>query len=539
MQKIFEKHYKLFFLAVAILLLYPTLQKGYIMLLDWKLLPDIAFADINWRLDSIGIITYKTLAIVLGFGTVQRIVLFAIVFFAGTAGFRLARRTGSLFAQYFAGLFLIFNPFVYARAIEQPNIAGGTVLFFWFLVYFLEYLEERKTKKLVQASILAAFSVSFIIHSTFFIGLSLLVFLGAEYLRKKDWRFSVKTFLMIFGCIILLNANWIISFAFGTSQGIGGIRNFSLEDTQTFDTSGINGGSVYFAVLALQGYWGEYQNRFVPISENPLWLIAFALIFALAVLGASKRWKKELFVKPLAVLFWIAFVLAIGIASPLFKPLALWLYQNMPLYIGLREPQKWVAVMLFVYAYLGGWGIKYLLAMRQLKNYRLEVGIFCAFLPIIFSFSAIQGMHEHFTPHEFPAEWQEAKNYLEKSPNQGKVLFFPWHSYLELDFAGKNVTNPARQFFGKNIIRANNTEFGRLYSHYADPQTLAIEKYVVKKDNPAEGVGYQNFPTDMEQFEIRLVILAKTEDWQKYLWLDRIDARKILENDKLIIYALR
>ena len=130
------------------------------------------------------------------------------------------------------------------------------------------------------------------------------------------------------------------------------------------------------------------------------------------------------------------------------------------------------------------------------------------------------------------------KVYLENNDAEGKILFFPWHLYAKLDFAGKNIVVPARSFFGKKIIQGNNTEFGNVYSHSQDPQTLAIEKYVVRKDNLASKINYANFSEDMKKIGIQTVMLAKTEDWQDYAWLDRINMKKILENDKLIIYKI-
>jgi hypothetical protein len=291
-------------------------------------------------------------------------------------------------------------------------------------------------------------------------------------------------------------------------------------------------------VLALQGYWGEYQDRFASVQDNILWSSAFVLILGLSLFGAVKIWKKRLWAQPLAVLFLLAFVLAVGTASSFFKPLVLQIYQNVPFYMGLREPQKWAAVLVFIYAYFGAWGIKHVLEMKNLKNYRNAIGIFCAALPVVFSFSIISGMHAHMAPHQFPSEWQEAKKYANRI-SEGKILFFPWHSYLRLDFAGKNVVNPARAYFGKNVIQGNNTEFGGVYSHARDPQTLTIEKYIGKKNNAAAEDAYDDFIFDMKNLGIGMVMLAKTEDWQEYSWLDTIGAEKVLENDKLIIYDLR
>lgn len=536
MENIFRKYYHLVFLGIALVLLYPTFGQGYIFLLDWLVRPNIFLADINWALDPITSIIFKLAEVVFSFAVFQRIFFFFTIYLLGISGFRLAKRTGNIFAQYFAGIFFIFNPFIYARLIEQPGIALGSALFFWFLIFLLEYLEEKKIKKLVLASVCAGLAVSIFAHSIFFVGLLAFSLLFFDYLKTKNWKFFLKTLFLIFGIIIVLNANWLFSFSKGGSSGAGSIASFNLSDTQAFRTRGLDGDNVYLTVLALQGYWGEYQDRFVSIRENPFWRLAFGAIFLLAIFGLFKQWKRDCFAKPLALSALVAYFLAIGIASPIFKPIVVFLYNYMPLYIGLRESQKWVIVLVFVYAYFASWGIKHLLEIKIIKNYQKEVGIFCAILPIIFVFSIIRGMHQHLTPHNFPIEWQQAKNKL--SQNE-KILFFPWHLYANLDFAGKNVAVPAQSFFGKNIIQANNTEFGGVYSHSQDRLTLAIEKYVIKKDNPIENMQIENFREDMKRIGIETVMLAKTEDWREYLWLDTIGMRKVLENDKLIIYNLQ
>ena len=540
MEKFLEKYHKLFFLAAAIFLLYPTFQSGYIFLLDWTVRPDLSLADVDWKADSIIRIINYGLASIFSFEIFQRIYLLATIFFLGLAGFRLAKKTNNIFAQYFAGIFLIFNPFIYARLVEQPGIALGALFFFWFLIYFLEYLAEKeKGWKIWPVSILAGLTIAAFAHSAFFVATAMVVLLAFDFFKNRDYRIVLKTALIIGIVVILLNGNWFFSFASGTSGGVGGMRSFSLDDAKAFKTKTFGGHSVYYTVLALQGYWGEYEDRFVSISENPAWSLAFLLIFLLSVFGFSKLWKADIFAKPLLLLFLIAYVLAIGIASPIFAPLVNFLYDHLPLYIGLRESQKWVAVLVFVYAYFGSWGIKFLWETKKLKKYRLEIGLLAILLPIIFSFSMIRGMHEHFAPHEFPIEWQEAKEYLNENFSAGKILFLPWHLYMEFDFAEKNVATPAKGFFGKNIIQGNNTETGKVYSHSVDEQTMKIEKYIARKDNPAGNIDYKNFSEDMEKLGIRMIMLTKTEDWQDYSWLDRMNLKKVLENGKLIIYNLQ
>lgn len=543
MDKILEKHNKIFFALVALLLLCPTFQKGYIFLLDWSITPSLSFSDIDWKLDSVAKITYSILAILFSFGVLQRIYLFAIIFFLGVAGFRLAKKTGSVYAQYFAGLFLIFNPFIYARLVEQPGIALGSLFFFWFLIYFLGYLDGKKdNKQILLASVFAGLAAATFAHSIFFIVLSAVVLLFFDYLRNKNWRFVLKTAAIILSILFIVNINWVMSFSNGTNSRISSISSFGPDDWEAFKTSSIGGESVYFTALSLQGYWGEYGERFVSVRENPFWILAFWIIFLLAIFGAVKTWKKGYFAKSLAIIFFIALILDIGVSSPLISPLATFLYKHLPLYIGLREPQKWAAVLVFVYAYLGMWGVRYALGLKFVKGYRGGAGFILAISPVIFAFPMIRGMHAHFTPHDFPSGWQEAREYIDGYPDDGKsdkILFLPWHSYLELNFAGKSVTNPAKNYFGKNIIQGNNTEFGKVYSHSNDDQTLTIEKYTPARSGPAKKIPSADFLADMERLGIGKAIVAKAEDWKEYGWLDKIRAKKILENKDLIIYDLQ
>ncbi|EKE10695.1 MAG: hypothetical protein ACD_15C00212G0016 [uncultured bacterium] len=539
MEQFLRKYHKLFFLGLAAFLLYPAFQGGYIFLLDWAVTPNLSWADINFRLDSLTTIAARIFSLLFSFAVWQRIFLLGIIFFLGLGGFRLAQKTGNIYAQYFSGLFLIFNPFIYARLMEQPGIAAGSAAFFWFFIFLLEFLQERKGWKMIGTSVCAGLAVSFFPHSLFFIFLSTFLILGWDFFQNRDGKLIVKNIFFLIAAVLAMNANWIASSFFNVGENRSRVvESFTLQDVEAFATRAIGGHSVYATVLALQGYWGEYQDRFVSVQDNILWSFAFVLILGLSIFGAVKSWKKRLWAQPLAIMFLLAFVLAVGTASSFLKPIIWQLYQNIPLYMGLREPQKWAAVLVFVYAYFGAWGIKHVLEMKSLKNYRNAIGISCAVLPIVFSFSIISGMHAHMTPHRFPAEWQEAKRYASET-SEGKILFFPWHSYLRLDFAGKNVVNPAKAYFGKNMIQGNNTEFGGVYSHSQDEETLAVEKYALKKNASAKNISYETFAADMRARGISMVMLAKTEDWQDYLWLDTIEAEKVLENDKLIIYKLQ
>lgn len=536
MEKYLKKYHYLFFFGLTIFLLYPTFQSGYIFLLDWMVTPNVSWADINLGTDSLTVILSRIFSIFLSFEVFQKLFLAAIVLFLGLGGFRLAKRTGNVYAQYFSGLFLIFNPFIYARLVEQPGIAAGSAALFWFLIYLLEYLEGKKRRKIIIAAVLAGLSISFFLHSVFFVIFSLLVILVSDYLKRKEFKFSLKVFFVVAAGILIINGNWILNFLMKSGETrVDVVEKFTQMDVETFATRNIGGGSVHTTVLSLQGYWGEYQDRFVSIQDNPFWWLFFAAIFLVSVYGLVKIWKKDHIGKGMVMIFIVSYILAIGISSSATKPFIMFLYEKVPFYLGMRESQKWAVMLVFVYAFLGSWGVAGILNLEKIKKYWREIGIFLALLPVMFSFSVVYGMHSHLTPRHFPKEWEEAKTFLGKYSYSGKVLFFPWHAYMDIGFVGKNVVVPARSFFGKNIIQGNNVEFGEIYSHSFDEQTLAIEKYVFGGIN----TDYDNFPKDMGKLRVGKLILVKEEDWLDYGWLDRINiVRKVMENEKLIVYEI-
>lgn len=534
MKRFFEKYYWVFFAGVAIVLIYPSFAPGYIFALDWAISPFITWSDIVWT-DPAGWIICDVFSVVLTSAVFQRVLLFMIIFLMGVAGFRATKNTHNIFAQYFAGLFLIFNPFFYARMIEQTMLIGaGVVALVWFWVFLMESLEESHMKKMIGAAVCAALAISFFAHSIFFVGLIFFVLAIKRYVFTKEWK---KFFLMtvIFWMIVLcMNSNWIIASATEGNTWASKVVNFTQDDLDAFRTQKIGGHSVYTTVLSLQGYWGEYQDRFVSVQDNFLWSSAFILIFILALYGVVRTWRNSVFAKTFVILFFVAYVLAIGVASPVIKPYVLLLYEHVPYYIGLREPQKWVAIMMFVYAYMGAWGIKFILDQKGVREYRAEIGLLCMILPIVFSFSMIRGVHEYVVPQNFPAGWHDVRHFLQTERTEGKVLFLPWHSYLYFDFAQKNITNPAKRYFGMRVISGNNVEFGKVYSNFSDAQTQMIQKYV------SDGKNTKEFARDLCNIDVQTIVMAKAEDWQSYSWIDHAPGmQKVMENAELIVYVMK
>jgi hypothetical protein len=73
-------------------------------------------------------------------------------------------------------------------------------------------------------------------HAVFFVGASLLAFVGFRFLENRDGRFALKTLAVSGFFILLLNANWIV----GNFAGVGKtgeiVGRISQSDYQAFAT---------------------------------------------------------------------------------------------------------------------------------------------------------------------------------------------------------------------------------------------------------------------------------------------------------------
>lgn len=510
----FNKYHWVIFSLVAMILIYPSFAPGYIFAIDWKITPFITWHDIAWT-DPIGWIICDIGAVLLGFGTFQRILLFGMIVLMGMAGFRLVKRLNNVYAGYFSGLLLIFNPFFYARMVEQTMIVGmGIVAFMWFVVLLKEYFEEKRVMQMIGSAISAGLAISFFAHSIFFVAVTFFVVSIYMGIHSKEWKKIITLSLIFWAIVFFLNGNWIIASLHSDGTWASKITTFTYDDLETFRTRKIGGLSIYSTVISLQGYWGEYQDRFVSIQDNFLWSSGFLGIVLCALIGFRRKWNNDPFGKALIVIWCIAYVLALGVASPITKSLVMIMYEHVPYYMGLRESHKWVVVMLLAYAYMGAWGIKILFKSTLCKNWRMEIGLLCVLLPVVFSFSMIRGMHEHVVPYVFPHEWNDMRNYIMIQHQDDKTLFLPWHAYIPVSFADKVIINPAKSYFGQHLITGNNVEFGKVENNFTDPLSQMIEYHIDQKDDP------MIFMKDLCAVDINTAVIARVDDWKDYQWLE-------------------
>jgi hypothetical protein len=235
----------------------------------------------------------------------------------------------------------------------------------------------------------------------------------------------------------------------------------------------------------------------------------------------------------------IAVVLAAGIRLPIVDGITYWLFNHFPFYKGLRETQKWVAVVVVIYAIFLAVGIKNLFKVRIVRENGFIVGLFLIGVIIMQSPLLLWGFGGQVRPTEYPNDWHEANGYIVQDQEQSdkkqsckeNVLFLPWHMYMSFSWIGNVVISPAKYFFACPVISGTNMEWGGIYDNSQNYEGGLVNDYLA-------AAGGTDMLSD-NKLDIRYIILAKELDWRNYLWLENDpEVTLVKETETLRIYKV-
>jgi hypothetical protein len=220
---------------------------------------------------------------------------------------------------------------------------------------------------------------------------------------------------------------------------------------------------------------------------------------------------------------------------PIFAEITFFLSNYLPFYKGLRESQKWVAVIVTIYNIFFVYGLIELFKkefINRNENLRIFLLVFLTWLIIFQAPLLINGAIEQIKPTNYPSDWIQINELIVEDSNcQKKILFLPWHLYMYFKWIGNIVVNPAPRFFTCSVIYGENMEFGGIYTQSLKPEQKKVENWLISFGN-----------TDLlsrNDLNIGYIILAKEADWQKYLWIEKIINLKILkETENLKVYKV-
>ncbi len=153
--------------------------------------------------------------------------------------------------------------------------------------------------------------------------------------------------------------------------------------------------------------------------------------------------------------------------------------------------------------------------------------------PLIYSFTFFNGFAGQIKPTDYPSDWYETNNFLNEDKQDFKILFLPWHQYMNFGWVNntnKRIANPARNFFDKDVISGTNAEIGKIYRESNTPEQVYIDSVLDKRNN------ITNFGELISILNVKYVILTKESDYKKYFFIfNQTDLELIKETKNLYV----
>jgi hypothetical protein len=207
-----------------------------------------------------------------------------------------------------------------------------------------------------------------------------------------------------------------------------------------------------------------------------------------------------------------------------------WLYNHVPFFAVMREPQKFLMLLALAYAVFFGWGIEHLSTLvvspKKIGTYAAAIGL-GIFLPLAYTPTIFDGLNGQLALSDIPAAYQQANTLMGKG--DGNILALPWHNYLEYPFTdGRVVAEVANGFFDRNVISGDNVESGKVES-----QSTSLRSAYLQGLYPL-GTTLHQFGALVAPIGVRYVTLSKTADWRSYSWLFRQSDLKLVLNDSTL-----
>jgi len=470
---------------------------------------------------------------------IQRIYLFSAMLLSGYSMYNLfCKISQSRLSGLYAGLLYMINPYIYIRILAgHLYIILSYAALPLLLITFIDLLEKKEKKEMIKFIFLLTF-VSFSLHLLVLALIVMSIIFLFWFNKHKDPGISK---IIIFSAILftLLNSYWIIPVLTAKDTVLDNIND---EDFKVFAPK-IESFSDIFNIASMYGFWREdyiYAKDFIPY-----WQLLSEFIILLAIYGFISYYKDPkigIFARAFGVIGILGFILATGINGP-FGGINHWLFENTILK-GFRDSHKFVAMIVLAYAALGGLGIKkikneydsnYAVPKRKIVKFLL-LAIICISLitPLVYSFTFFNGFAGQIKPTDYPEDWYETNNYINEDKQDFKILFFPWHGYMDFKWinnTNKRIANPARSFFDKEVISGTNAEIGDLYREVNTPEQVYIDSLLEKRDNITD------FGELISILNVKYVILTGESDYKKYFFIfNQTDLELVKQTENFYIF---
>jgi hypothetical protein len=548
-----KRHFHYFvFSFLSLVLSWNFFSQGYILTLDMIFAPDSfriadTFYGFNNQYSVLPFFAFLNfLNIFLSMELIQKFIFFFIFFVSGLSMYKLCPEDWGV-GRYFASFLYMLNPFIYVRFL-----AGHWLILLAYSVSpfviraFMDFFDSPSSKKSLYLAVILTFVFFIDTHTPFL----LLIVFGAFYIvnvmesgKNAGKVREVSKFAVLTGLYLLfLNSYWLVPSFIGGQGPLGEITG---SDIYVFTTKQDLNFNTLFTTASMYGFWRigyTYTKDLLPF-----WYLIFFIILFLTVHGFVMKYrhpKYGIYVRGFAIIAVLSVLLAAGISGP-FAGVFEFLFNNVFFFKGFREPQKFVALLVLAYSYLGGVGVVELEKIlkendsipkngSRKRTYAYLIIALTLSTPFIYSFTMFNGFWGQLKPTDYPKDWYEVNDFLNQDNQDFNILFLPWHLYMDfkwLPTPQKRIGTPASIFFDKPVIQGENMEAGTIYSSTSNPVSRYIE-YLVGNRDKIENLGELLAPLN-----VKYILLTKEVDYKSYDFLyKQTDIEVVNETENFVVF---
>ncbi len=533
-------------LVVGTLVVLPWIRQGYLILLDWISGPEQAITaglyglngdqvdGLPWRL------AVQVIRNVIGPQATAWVLI--LVFFPLAAAGMAHLVRGSSPQTVVAALAITCNPLVITRvaAGHVPYLIGIACLP-WLLA---SALNARRRDRWFSARTAGWYAVGLAItpHMAWLGGVTLLL---VALLPRPTGRSLVRLLLTVLAAASV--------YAYGIAIWLTGVRvpNVGNADLAEYATRPDESG-LLVTILSLRGFWRE-RTIDVGSSLGYWWIPITLAVLALVVIGLGGYAHDRAARGPVLFGMLVFGVIASAGTEGPFGWLYLWAFDHVPLFEVMREPLKWLPLVLIPMAAglaravpaLADFFVEKFGAAKSKPDddgnpaqnrHRVALAVatvICA-VPALACLPTLSfGLGGDVKTSDYPSGWYEANQVM--GSGDGSILFVPWHGYQAFDFTdGRAVATPARAFFSRPVISSAAVELGDIQTDSASARGRFLDEVL------AIGRKQSNLGTLLAPMGIEYVAVATdTSIPENYTWLAAQAGMKVvLLTDSMTVYRV-
>lgn len=499
----------LLIVLLPLLIVGPLLPRGYVLQYDMVFTPRM---HLNIDLIRQGYGLYQSLPLdallqllsfALPMDIVQKLILYAIFFLSAYTMYRSVPVRSSA-ARLLAGLIYTLNPFVYDRLMAghwrfllaysiTPLVAKS----------FYNLFTQPDRRRLLQAILLWTLAVAMSAHHLIILGL---LFLCFALVFARTLRRLLYVLATVAG-VLMLNLWWIIP----SLTTPNALQEFGLDHFYAFASRTDLMHGIWFNMLSLQGFWSANWQSVKDITVSWPLLTLVWLSLSMVGLGGLRSYDRgnQKLIACLLIAGFISLVLAAG-PHPTVSTLNGWIFMNVPGMSGMREAQKFLALIALAYAALAAYGFD-LLIQKRLRRTAIALGIVLVASTFLIARPMLGGGNGQIALVHYPASWHQFYNRLMDNDSRAKAVVLPWELYVDDTFAGKLVANPAQAFYGDRVFVSQRTKLPGV-EEWEPPEYQRINEAVSKKD-----MGL--LIATMEAVDAQYIVITEGRRTDDYEWI--------------------